>query len=93
MAWTTTKKSEFAAGNHKIQLWELNADSATLELKTGLGVIDHAQLTPASGAASAASFGWQVKLNQLSANTASNGYVSVTGAASGNKLLLAVWGH
>lgn len=93
MAWTTTKVSEYASGNHKVQLWTLTADSATLELNTGMQRVDHIQLTKASGAASAAA--WQVvaKANVLSAATASNGWVALTGAASGNDFFLAVWGH
>lgn len=93
MAWTTTKVSEYSAGNHKVQLWTLTADSATLELTTGLNRVDHIQLTKASGAASAAA--WQVvaKANVLSAATASNGMIALTGAASGNDFFLAVWGH
>lgn len=93
MAWTTTKKAEYAIGNHKVQLWSLTADSATVELSTGLGVVDHAQLTPGSSVASAASFGYAVKANALSAATASNGTVSITGCVSGNDFFLCVWGR
>lgn len=93
MAWTTTKNFEYAVGNHKVQLWTLSADSATLSLNTGLGKVDHVQITKASGAASAA--GWQepVKINVGVASTALNGYVAITGAASGSDFFLTVWGH
>lgn len=93
MAWTQSKNFEYSVGNHKVQLWTLTADSATLELNTGLSVVDHLQLTKSSGAASAAS--WQVvaKRNVLSAATASNGWIALTGAASGNDFFLTVWGH
>lgn len=93
MAWTTTKKHEYAVGNLKMQLWTLSADSATVELNTGLKFVDHANVSIASGLASAAAYQHALKINKLSANTASNGYVSVTGAVSGNELLLTVWGH
>ena len=93
MAWTTTKNFEYAAGNHKVQLWELSADAATLELNTGLSVVDHCQLSVASGAASAASFGVSLHRNVLSAATASNGYIALTGATSGQDFFLTVWGH
>jgi hypothetical protein len=93
MAWTTTKNFEYAAGNHKVQLWELSADSATLELVTGLNVVDHVQMTKASGAASAASFQAVVRRNVLSATTAQNGNIAITGAVSGNDFFLTVWGH
>lgn len=93
MAWTTSKSFEYAAGNAKVQAWVLDADSATLELDTGLNVVDHAMLHLASGAASAASFGIQMQVNKLSAATASKGYIALTGAVSGNRIYLTVWGH
>lgn len=89
MAWTTNKNFEYAAGNHKVQLWELTADSATLELDTGLSRVDHIAATPASAASSIPNF----QRNVLSAGTASNGFVAVTGATSGDDLFLTVWGH
>lgn len=93
MAWTTTKKHEYAAGNVKVQLWTLSADSATLELTTGLKWVDHANLTVMSGVASQSSQGIMTKLNKNSTNVSSAGMVSITGTSSGNELLLTVYGH
>ncbi len=89
MAWTTTKNNEYSAGNHKVQLWELTADSATLELNTSLNVVDHALATAGSLTTSIGA----CYRNALSAATASNGYVSVTGVTSGDVIFLTVWGH
>jgi hypothetical protein len=89
MAWTTTKNFEYAAGHHKVQLWELAADSATLELSTGFNSVDHI----AFAAASFTSSHPNIKRNVLSAGTASNGTVSVTGCTSGDTMFLTVWGH
>lgn len=89
MAWTTTKTNEYAAGNHKVQHWKLEADSATLELNTGLGVVDHIAVAPGSMASSP----WSVRPNVTSAGVASNGYVAVTGVTSGDDVYLTVWGH
>ena len=89
MAWTTTKKFEYAVGNHKVQHWDLTADSTTLELNTGLGVVDSVALNIASGASAPV----LSQKNVLSAGTASNGYVAITGAASGDDFYITVWGH
>jgi len=89
MTWTTTKKHEYAAGHHKIQLWDLTADSATLELTTGLSRIDHVAITPGSTTTAIV----KCYANSTSAAVASNGMVAVTGVASGDEMFLTVWGH
>ena len=89
MAWTTTKKFEYAAGNHKVQAWELTADSATLELDTGLSVVDHVAVAPVSMASSP----FSVRKNVTSASVASNGAIALTGVTSGDDLYVTVWGH
>ena len=93
MAWTTTKNFEYAVGNHRVQLWTLTADSATIDLDTGLAQVDHLQLTKASGAASAASFQVVAKMNVNTLAAASRGHIALTGAAAGNDFFLTVWGH
>lgn len=89
MAWTTTKKFEYAAGNQKVQAWELDSDSATLELDTGLNVVDHIAVAPASLTSTIPNF----QKNVTSAGVASKGVVAVTGATSGDAIYLTVWGH
>jgi hypothetical protein len=89
MAWTTTKQVQYAAGDVYVQLWDLTADAATLELNTGLQYILHVQ----HSAQSITSAGFKVKRNELSAATASNGTIALTGCASGDNIFLAVWGR
>lgn len=89
MAWTTTKKVQHAVGNVYVQLWELSADSATLELSTGLKDIVSVSLAVKSAATAA----YKVKANQLSAATASRGTVAITGVASGDDFYLTVYGN
>lgn len=89
MSWTTTKVSEFSVGDQKQQLWTLTADSATLELSTGLGYINHAVLSPSSMNSANSKYA----INVLSAATASKGTVSVTGCTSGDRMYLTVYGR
>lgn len=88
MAWTTTKKAQYNTGNVVVQLWDLSADSATLELSTGLKNVLSLQVSPKSAAALV-----KAKPNILSAGTASYGNVAVTGASSGDDLYLVVYGN
>lgn len=89
MAWTTTKIAQYNAGNQSIQQWKLTADSATLELSTGLGVIDCAVLSPADVATANVYYGTNVN----STAVASNGMLAVTGAASSDVFYAVVYGH
>lgn len=88
MAWTTTKKAQYNEGNVVVQHWELAADSATLELATGLKNVLIAHVSAKSAAALV-----KTKLNILSAGTAAYGNVAVTGATSGDNLFLTVYGN
>jgi hypothetical protein len=89
MAWTTTKNEQYAAGNLYIQIWELAGDSGTVELNTGLSVLRGCAFAAKSLTSSIPN----VRLNALSAGTASNGYVSVTGCTSGDTMYLTVYGR
>lgn len=89
MAWTTTKLAEYNAGNCRHQHWKLVADSATLELSTGLQYILSAQKQVASGA----SGNHNVGINRLSAATASNGTLSLTGCVSGESYFVSLIGN
>jgi len=88
MAWTATLNKKTVFGDTRVHLYELVADSATLELDTGLDYIDHIQ----PSVKSAATYGAYFDKNVLSAATASNGTVAVTGAASGDTYFLTVYG-
>lgn len=89
MAWTTTKKLETVFGNVRVKSYLLTADSATLELDTGLGDV----LSVQSTAKSAASAPWNVAANATSAGVASPGTVAITGCTSGDDIWLTVYGR
>lgn len=89
MAWTETVTNKTVFGNLRVHTYELTADSATLELDTGMDVITHIQ--PA--VKSANTFGTFFDKNVLSAATASNGTVAITGATSGDDFFLTVYGR
>jgi hypothetical protein len=89
MAWTTTKTGQYSLGNHYVQLWKLEADAGTLELSTGLSYIDHIAFCARSLTSSIPN----VKGNVLSAGTASNGNVAITGCTAGDDMYVTVWGH
>jgi hypothetical protein len=89
MAWTTSKVAQYGIGNVVIQHWTLVADSATLELATGLGTLLSAQ----SSIKSATTAGFKTKINVTSLGTASYGAVAITGVASGDELYLTVIGN
>lgn len=89
MAWTTSKNAEYTEGNYRVQHWNVVADSATLELSTGLKNI--VALQWAINTATTAAI--KVKPNILSAGTASYGNLAVTGAASADNLYIMVVGN
>ncbi len=89
MAWTTTKKAAYAEGNVYVVHYALTADSATLELDTGLKNVVCVQHSIKSATAAT----YKVKTNVLSAGTAANGYVALTGCTSGDELYLTVYGN
>ena len=89
MAWTETETFSTVFGNKRVKGYLLTADSATLELDTGLDVVDHINVAFQSAASSPILF----HKNELSAGTASNGYISVTGAASGDDIFVTVYGR
>lgn len=89
MAWTTTKVAQYNTGGLVAQHWQLTADSATLELSTGLKnvvALGSAIITATSGAV-------KFKANILSAGTASYGSVAVTGATAADSFYLTVYGN
>lgn len=89
MAWTTNKQAQYAIGNVYKQEWLLTADSATLELSTGLKYLLGATKQVLSGA----SANHNVGVNRLSAATASNGTLSLTGCVSGESYFVVVTGN
>ena len=89
MAWTTTKKAQYNEGSVVVQHWDLVADSATLELSTGLKNVVSVQHSIKSATAAT----YKVKANILSAGTAAYGNVALTGCTSGDELYITVIGN
>jgi hypothetical protein len=89
MAWTATLNKKTVFGDMRVHMYELTSDSATLELDTGFDVVTHIQ--PA--VKSANTFGTFFDKNVLSAGTASNGTVAITGSTSGDDFFLTVYGR
>lgn len=89
MAWTTTVVDKTVFGNQRIIQYLLVGDSATLELNTGLGTVTHVQSTPSTMTTAAVKF----KINVLSAGTAANGWIAITGCTSADSMFLTVYGR
>lgn len=88
MAWTTTKTVEAIIGNQRLQVWDLLADSATLELSTGLKNITGLSVSIQTATTAAL----KIKPNILSAGTAAYGSVAITGATAADRVYLTVYG-
>lgn len=89
MAWTATKVVEGVIGDKRMQVWDLLADSATLELSTGLKNIS----ALAIGIQTATAATIKCKPNILSAGTAAYGNVALTGATAADRIYLTVYGN
>jgi hypothetical protein len=89
MAWTETENFSTVFGNLRVKGYSLTADSATLEIDTGLDFVNHIEITKSSHASQPHTYA----KNVLSAGTASNGFVAITGAASGDDFFMTVYGR
>jgi hypothetical protein len=90
MAWTTTKVAQWSNGNLVQQLWQLEADSATLQLDTGLSTVIGASCSLASAATGAEG---KLALNKGVTSTAIAGSIGISGVASGSRLFMSVYGR
>jgi hypothetical protein len=89
MAFTTSGLMNTVLGNKRVLGLRVTADAATDAFETGLGVIDFVSVAYQSATTGAGKF----KINALSAGTAANGYLAVTGVASGDVFFVTVYGH
>lgn len=89
MAFTTSALVNSVFGNERVKVLRVTADAATDAFETGLAVIDAVSVGNQSASAGTAKF----KINALSAGTAANGYLAVTGATSGDVYFVTVYGH
>jgi len=76
-------------GNKPVRFLRITADGASDAVDSGFDVIESLLWAPQS----CTTAGIKVKMNQLTAATASNGYVAITGAANGDILYVTVFGR
>jgi hypothetical protein len=76
-------------GNKKVSLLSCSVDSASGNVDSGLGVVDHVSICPISMATSAII----LKKNIGSGATARNGIININAAASGDVFYLTVYGR
>jgi len=89
MAYTTSLIAQTVFGNERIQHWRWTADAATGVVTTGLDYIYNINTACQSCSTAALKFA----INELCAGTASVGSVGVSGAASGDEVLVTVYGR
>lgn len=89
MAWTVTKLDNTIHGNERVTRYSVTTDSTSEELYTGYTHVNQANLEPKSMTSNV----WNLSLNALTAATASQGYVSITGVVSGDDFYLTVHGR
>jgi len=90
MAFTvSTTADDTIFGNARVRYLRVTADGATEALSTGLDVVYSVSYTPQSMATALAAFA----INEGVAGTATNGAIGITGVASGDEMLLVVYGR
>lgn len=80
MAYSVSSIYKTAWGNKRVVALSITADAASGAFATGLSVVDSVSVAIISAATAA----FQLKLNQASAGTATNGDLFVKAAASGD---------
>ena len=90
MAFTVSNLANSVFGNKSVRFLRVTADAASDAIDTGFSVVEAVLGQCPQSMATAAI---KVKLNQLTAATASNGKVAMTGAASGDIFHLTVIGR
>jgi hypothetical protein len=88
MAFTITREAS-VFGNKKVALLQVSIDSASGNIDTGLGVVDHVSISPISMATAAIA----VKKNIGSGATALPGKININGGASGDVFFMTVYGR
>jgi hypothetical protein len=88
MAYTTSFTMKTVLGNERVHGYKITADGATAEIDTGLDVINHF-----SAHQNVTSTNVSILPNVLTAATASNGTLAITGATSGDVFFVTVYGR
>ena len=89
MAFTATLDERSTFGNKAVHFYTVTADGATGTIVTGLGSVDHVQVTPKSMASSP----YAIRANEGVASTSIAGTVGVTGVTSGDDFYMVVFGR
>lgn len=90
MAFTVSNLANSVFGNKNVKFLRVTADAASDAIDTGFAVVEAILGNCPQSMGTAAV---KIKLNQLTAATASNGKVAITGAATGDVLHLALIGR
>lgn len=88
MAYTVSHLVSTVVGNLKMKAVRVTADAATGSIETGLENVRAVSVTNQS----ATSAGYKVAMNEGVAGTSIAGTVAITGAASGDELIVMVYG-
>ena len=88
MAYTTSMNMKTVLGNQRVHGYKITADDATAEIDTGFDVIEHF-----SAHQNVTSTNVSILPNVLTAATASNGTLAITGATSGDVFFVTVYGR
>lgn len=90
MAYTVTIVNKTVFGNKRVSLLDVTADAQSGSVDSGFGVVDAFSVGPVSMATfSLVKF----RPNISAASAASNGQIMVSGAASGDRFFITVYGH
>lgn len=92
MAFTVAKIDNSVFGNKNMAVLSCTADAAADAFASPFKYVDHVIFSPQS-MSTGANGGAKIRKNVLSAGTASNGYIAVTGITSGDVFFLVVFGH
>ncbi len=88
MAYTASGLGKTVFGNQRVHHIRVTADATSGAIDTGLSVVDFINVS----AQSATTTGFRTFMNQNSGLTANNGSVAISGAVSGDTILLTGYG-
>jgi len=92
MAFNVSVIDKTVFGDTNVAILSCTADAAADSFASPYVYVDHVQFSPQS-MSTGASGGPKIKKNILTAGTAANGYIAVTGVTSGDVFFLTVFGH
>lgn len=90
MAYTATVVFKTVLGNKRVHVYDVTADAQSGVVNTGFKYIEAHQASPISMATFSLV---KIRPNINAASAASNGAIMISGAASGDRLFLTVFGR